>query len=265
MAFVDVGLNDHVLTISLNRPDRKNAINSGIVEQIALAFDRAIEDSEVRVVLLRGEGADFSAGGDLSDLDAMLDPDSKARSATFRGIARALTRRLFVTMDRVPQPILVAARGHVIGAGVQMAAVADLVIASETARFSLPNVCLAHITDHGETWHVRRKIGPSRFMQMALLGDRVDAASAEKFGLINYLVDDASLDEEAAMLAGRIAALPPVAARQMKQLIVAGPAESFDAQLSREEEALGRAVEAEDFVEAIRAFAEKRRPVFTGR
>ena len=265
MAKVECALDDHVLTVRMNRPERRNAMDGEMAEGLAAAFDRAAADPDVRVVLLLGEGKDFSAGGDLKNMDALLAADAETRSANFRNEARNVAGRLFGAMERVPQPIVAATRGHVIGAGVQMAAVADLVVASETSHFSLPNVSLAHVTDHGETWHVRRKIGPSRFMQMVLLGERLDAAAAERFGLVNFVVPDDRLEAEAAAVAARITAQPPVAAREMKALLTRPTADSFEAQREREEEALGRAVAAEDFVEAIRAFGEKRAPVYSGR
>jgi 2-(1,2-epoxy-1,2-dihydrophenyl)acetyl-CoA isomerase len=252
-----------VLRISLNCPARKNAINEQMVDTLADLFEQAALDDDLRVIVIRGEGADFSAGGDIKDIAPVLVQTPDQRAAHFQDVVRRDSMRLFLAMDRLPQPVLVAARGHAIGAAMQMVCVADLVVASETARFCIPQVHLAHTVDHGESWHLPRKIGYARAIQLCLLGERLDAATALGFGLVNWVVPDAELDARAEVIASRIAASPPVAVRGMKALLRASAySETFAEQFEQENVMIGKAVSTRDFVEAIKAFIEKRAPVF---
>lgn len=256
---------DGVLKLTLNRPERKNAINDSMVATLSDAFEDLVHDPDVRVVVITGSGKDFSAGGDIKDIASVLVQSPAERSAHFRKVVRNDSMRLFFAMHRLPQPVLLSVRGHAIGAAMQMTAVADLVVASETARFSIPQVNLAHTVDHGESWYLPRKIGYARAMQMCLLAERLDAATAERYGLVNWVVPDAALDARTDEIARRIAASPPVAARGMKTLLRYSPTNSFEDQFEQETLMIGAAVATDDFVEAITAFVEKRTPVFTGR
>jgi 2-(1,2-epoxy-1,2-dihydrophenyl)acetyl-CoA isomerase len=256
---------DGVLWITLNRPKSMNAMNEEMFGALTTLFEALPGDSAVRALVLRGAGADFSSGGDLKDIGPVLELPPAERTAALSALVRSSAGRLFLAMDRVPQPILLSARGHVIGAAVQMAAVADLVIASETARFSIPQVKLAHTVDHGESFHLPRKVGLARAMEICLLGDRIAAADAARFGLVNWVVADTELDGRTEELASRLAAAPPVALRGMKQLLKASEGNAIETQFAAESDMIGRCVATEDFVEAIRAFSQKRRPTFVGR
>ena len=256
---------DGVLEISLNRPERRNAINGTMVATMSDLFEAVAHDRDVRVVVVTGTGKDFSAGGDIKDVAPVLAQTPDERSAHFRKIVRKDAMRLFFAMNRIPQPVLVGVRGHAIGAAMQMIAVADLVVASETARFCIPQIDLAHTVDHGESWHLPRKVGHARAMQMCLPGERIDAVTAERWGLVNWVVPDAELDARTDAIARRIAASSPIAAHGMKALLRSSATNSFEDQFEQENLMIGSAVATTDFVEAINAFVEKRAPAFTGR
>jgi 2-(1,2-epoxy-1,2-dihydrophenyl)acetyl-CoA isomerase len=254
-----------VLSITINRPAAKNAINNRMMKTLTGVFEALTTDEETRVVVLRGNGSDFSAGGDLKDIAPILQEGPEKRASMLRETVRHTSHPLFIALHHVPQPIVVSVRGHVIGAAVQMVAVADLVIASETARFSIPQVKLAHTVDHGESHHLVRKVGLGRALQICLLAERVDAAEAEKYGLVNWVVADGQLDEKTDTIAAQMAASPPVALRGMKALLQGSWGHTMEQQFAAEQDMIGRCVATEDFVEAIRSFTEKRAPTFTGR
>jgi 2-(1,2-epoxy-1,2-dihydrophenyl)acetyl-CoA isomerase len=255
---------DGVLSITLNRAEFKNAINKAMMQKMAEIFRSLREDGGTRVVLILGKGADFSAGGDLKEIAPVLSEAGPRRAEMLRETVRETSHPLFLAMDDVPQPILLGVRGHIIGAAVQMAAVADLVIASETARFSIPQVKLAHTVDHGESHHLVRKIGLSRALQVCLLAERVDAVQAEKFGLVNWVVQDSELEERAYALAAAMASSPPVALRGMKSLLRSSSGNTREQQFAAEQNMIADCVATDDFLEAINSFTEKRLPVFKG-
>jgi 2-(1,2-epoxy-1,2-dihydrophenyl)acetyl-CoA isomerase len=255
---------DGVLWLTLNRPGSKNAMNEEMMLALAELFEGLPDDPQTRALVVRGTGADFSSGGDLKDISGILAMAAAERTAHLRELVRSNAARMFLALDRVPQPVLVSVRGHAIGAAVQMTAVADLVIASDTARFSIPQVNLAHTVDHGESYHLPRKVGLARALEICMLGDRFDAAQAQRFGLVNWVVPDAELDTATARLAERLGRAPPLAARGMKALLRSSETRSLEEQFGAEREMIGRCVATEDFVEAIRAFLDKRRPQFTG-
>jgi 2-(1,2-epoxy-1,2-dihydrophenyl)acetyl-CoA isomerase len=265
MPMIDFTHANGIATIRLNRPERKNAINDEMVLALTDAFRAFAAETETRVVLLTATGPDYSAGGDLGNLAEWLSPDPDKRSTIFRSSVLNLSKPLALAIQRVPQPIVAAVRGHAIGVALQMVIMADLVVASDSARFSLPQLNLAHNPDHGESWALPRKIGMARAMQITLLAERIDAATAEKYNLVNWVVADTELDSRALEIAGRIAASPPIAARATKALMQGSDRLTLEQAINREADALGLSVRTDDFVEAITAFQEKRKPVFTGR
>jgi 2-(1,2-epoxy-1,2-dihydrophenyl)acetyl-CoA isomerase len=147
----------------------------------------------------------------------------------------------------------------------QIALLADFVAISTTTTFWLPNVGLAHNTDHGETYTLPRKVGIARAMQIALLGERTNANDAERFGIANWVVPDDELDEKGLSVARALARAPAVAVKAMKSLLKGSASAALDVQLVAEREALRSCAATDDFVEANRAFSEKRKPVFRGR
>lgn len=264
MAHIDVARRDHVCTITFNRPERLNAIDEAMVRQLTALCTDLADDAQTRVVVFAGQGKSFSAGGDLGDMAAWLLPDAAARGEKFAASVRDLSKPLTLALARVPQPIVASVRGHAIGVALQLVIMADLVIASETARFSLPQIDLAHTPDHGESWSLSRKIGLSRALQMALLAERIDGATAERHGLVNLLVADADLEARTAAVVQRLAASPPAAARNAKALLWAGTQGTLAEAMDREIASIGQVAAKADFVEAISAFGEKRAPRFTG-
>jgi 2-(1,2-epoxy-1,2-dihydrophenyl)acetyl-CoA isomerase len=254
-----------ITSITLNRPQVKNALTFAMCRELIALFRGLREDAATRVVLLRGSGSDFSSGADLNDVSTILDGEPKARSEAAMHQVHELSLPLFLAMGAVPQPVVSSVRGYAVGAGMQMALMSDMVIAAESAKFVLPQVRLGHNVDHGESWALPRKVGMGRAMQLMALGDSVNGRDAERFGIANWVVDDGALEQKTEEVVNRLASSPTVAIREMKKLLRDAPQRSLQEQLEAEARALGVCAATEDFAEAIGAFLAKRKPTFKGR
>lgn len=256
---------DGIAWVTLNRPAVKNAITRAMCADLAGIVELLRDDSDTRVIVFRGNGADFTAGADLKDISKDLPADPRERGAEVAAMARNIAWPIFLSMHELRQPIVASVRGHVIGAGVQMVLSADLTVASETSRLLLPQVKLGHPVDHGESYYLPRKVGLSRAMQLALLGETAGAADAEKYGLVNWVVADAELEKKTGEVVARLAAGAPVALHETKALLRDSSRRSVAEQFAAEAQALERCAATEDFPEAMNAFIEKRKPAFKGR
>lgn len=251
-----------VATVTFNRPRVKNAISNAMAAQLIEIMADLRDDDGLRVVLFRAEGADFTAGADLNDLESDMPEDGEARRALMAERIRDVSQKIFLTMDSIKAPIVASVRGHAVGAGAQIMFGADLVIASRTTKLSVPMVKLAHVTDHGESYFLPRKIGLGRAMQMMLLGDTVTAKAAERLGLINILTKDDDLEGETEKLVRRIAASPREAVHRSKALLKGSLQRTFAEQFEAEREACSACAAHPDFPEALNAFLQRRKPNF---
>lgn len=259
---IDVMLRDRGLWININRPDRRNALTEEMFVALTAAFERAAKTDEAKYVLITGTGRDFCAGGDIGEFDKILGQSAEEQAASALSQFGKITVPWFRAVLAVPQPIVVAARGNAIGAGAQLLFAADLVLASDTLKIALPQVKLGHTLDHGESVSLARKVGLGTAMEMALLGDPVDAAFALRTGLVNRIVEDGALDQAAADLAMLLGKGAGLALRETKALLRESTEALWEGRLRREGEAMSRCAAAPDFREAILAFSQKRRPEF---
>jgi 2-(1,2-epoxy-1,2-dihydrophenyl)acetyl-CoA isomerase len=262
---VDLQVDQGLATITINRPERMNVLTDAmIVDLTDIARDLAGEP-ECRVIAIRHAGKNLSTGSDTGDLTDVAAQSSSARERIFyHGLATRIQPLLRAYLA-LPQPVVISARGHAIGLGAQFLLTADLVVASETLKITLPQVQLGHVFDHGESYLLPRRIGHRKAMELALLGDRMSAIDAERFGLINFLVSDAELETRTNDILARLMALPPLALLSSKALMRSSESADLDTQLSAERMFVSRCASSEDFTEAMNAFAEKREPRFTGR
>ena len=244
-----------VHVVSLNRPERLNAFDRGLQTALRAALERAAEDPGCRAVLLRGEGRGFSAGQDLTDL---VDGDDLG---TLLEQNYAPLIRLIRTM---PKPVVCAVHGVAAGAGANLALACDIVLAANSARFIQAFVRIGLLPDVGGTWFLPRLAGDARARAMAMLGDPVDAAQAQAWGLIWRVVPDDALMREAEALAARLAGLPTEAIARMKRAFGAAATQTLDQQLALENELQRELGGTADFAEGKRAFLEKRPPRFAG-
>jgi 2-(1,2-epoxy-1,2-dihydrophenyl)acetyl-CoA isomerase len=248
-----------VCTITLNRPAALNALNQDLALGLRDAVFAAEQDSAVRCVVIRG-GQSFMAGGDLKWFDELVRSRAPAQNRTeferFAGEVHAVV----ISLRRMPKPVLAAVRGAAAGFGLSLMMACDLVIAADNAYFSLAYSLIGASPDGGSTFALPRIVGAKKAMEIALLAERFDAATAERLGLVNRVVPAASLDEETGKLAARLAAGPTAVYARTKQLLNASLNSSLETQLQREAEAFAQSASEPAFAEGVRAFIEKRKP-----
>jgi 2-(1,2-epoxy-1,2-dihydrophenyl)acetyl-CoA isomerase len=252
-----VSASEGIAEITLNRPERLNAIDHLLAARLAAALAEIDRDPSVRAVLLRGAGRTFMAGGDLKDFRDAGDQ------------APAAVKRLIVTFHEVIRsirtlraPVIAAVHGAVAGGGVALAQACDFVLASDDAVFAPAYLKLGVNPDGGATSVVTRLVGERRALEWLMLGDPLPAAEAERLGLINRVVPLAALEGEARRLAQRLAAGPHQAQASLKQLIWQASSTSLDAQLDAEAEGFKALAATPDFREGLAAFFERREPRF---
>jgi len=246
-----------VLTLTLNRPERMNAFNIALHDALADALKRAAND-DCRVVLLTGAGKGFCAGQDLAD--RVMAP-GEARPDLGETIDKRYNP-LIRTLRKLPKPIVCAVNGAAAGAGANVALACDIVLAARSAKFLQAFARIGLVPDSGGTWLLPRLVGEARARALMLLADPIGAEQAEAWGMIYRAVDDDQLMGVAREIAERLAAGPTHAYGLMKRAFAASSTNSLDAQLDLERDLQREAGAADEYVEGVRAFLEKRPAVF---
>lgn len=249
---------DHILVVTLNRPAASNALNTRMGLDLMEVFEALSIDLEgLRAVILTGYGDKaFCAGGDLKERNGMSDESWQAQHAIFERMVRA--------MMGCPIPLIAAVNGAAYGGGCEIAAASDFVYAATSARFALTEVTLGIMPGTGGTQNLARAVGERRAKEIILSGQPFTAAEAERWGLVNRVVEPSELLEATMAIARRIAANGPIAVRQAKQAIHRGLQMSVWDGLAFEIEAHNRLVPTEDRREGVLAFNERRKPNFRG-
>jgi 2-(1,2-epoxy-1,2-dihydrophenyl)acetyl-CoA isomerase len=259
-----VGREGAVATVTLNRPEALNALNRELTLGLRESLFSMEVDETVRCVVIRG-GEHFMAGGDLKWFKSMSEGRSAAENRVqFEGFIHEV-HALIVSLRRMPKPVVASVRGAVAGFGMSLMMAADLAIAADNAYFTLAYTLVGVSPDGGSTFALPRIVGQKKAMEIALLGDRFDAAAAERLGLVNRVVPASSLDAETQKLAARLAAGPTAVYARTKALLNASLGSSLESQLQREAEAFALSASQPDFHEGLAAFVEKRKPRFSGR
>jgi enoyl-CoA hydratase len=250
---------DHILLVTLNRPESSNALNTRMGLDLMEVFEQlAIDLDGLRAAIITGSGEKaFCAGGDLKERNGMTDESWRSQHLIFERMVRA-------TMG-CPIPVLAAVNGAAYGGGCEIAAASDFVYAATTARFALTEVTLGIMPGMGGTQNLARAVGERRAKELILSGLPFTAREAEAWGLVNRVVEPADLLETALAMAGRIAANGPLAVRQAKQAIHRGLQMSVSDGMAFEIEAYNRLVSTDDRREGVLAFNEQRKPVFRER
>lgn len=246
-----------VAILRFNRPQALNAIDVSMAQAFLAAVRGLAADPGVRALLLCGEGKGFMAGGDLAVLSA--DPQGGA-AALIGPLHEAL--QLLATLDL---PVIAQVHGVAAGAGLSLMLQADFVLAAKGTRFNLAYVNIGASCDVGASWALPRWVGLRRALEIALLGDMLDAEAAERMGLINRVVAADALPAEALALAQRLAAGPTRALGQLRRLLRGSVERDLPAQLAAEEAAFQACAATADFREGVDAFFARRKPAFQGR
>lgn len=255
--FVGYSEDDAIATVTLNRPERLNALNEPLKQQLGQIFlDLAFNDT-VRAVILTGAGRGFCASGDVGNLGKFSPFSTRER---FRRLHRAMA-----AIANLEKPVVAAVRGPAAGVGFAMCLASDMVIASETARFSMvfKNVGLA--PDGGAVFFLTQALGLMRAKELVFSGRAFSAAEAHALGIVAKVVPDAELEAEARAAAEMLARGPTMAFGIAKRMFKAMTVPTLEAFLDLEAVSQGLAVLSEDHAEGVAAFLEKRAPVFVGR
>lgn len=243
--------------LTINRPDKLNALGAKVHEEGVAALEALRTDDEVRVVVITGTGEkSFIAGADITEFEGQT-------PVTQRAMFQEKT--LFNSIDQFPKPVIAMINGFCLGGGNELALACDLRICNEKARFSQPEINLGIMPGGGGTQRLTHLIGEGRAMEMILTGDMIDAETAHKFGLVNHVFPADQLEEETMKIAGKIAEKAPIALQLCKEAVKFASRSSLDEGLRREVDLFAICFSTEDKQEGVSAFLEKRKPEFKGR
>ena len=248
----------YVVTVTLNRPELMNAMNTAMGEDLLACFDALHRDRDVRVVVFTGAGDKaFCAGGDLKERNEMTDETWRAQHVIFEQAAFRVLR--------CPVPVIAAVEGFALAGGCELAILSDFIVASETAVFGVPETTLGIFPGIGGTQLLPRVLGAPLAKELIFTGRRMKVDEAKAHGLVNHVVPAGQARVKALEIATRIAANGPIAVRQAKKAIAYGMETDLDTAMILAIEAYNATVVTEDRLEGVRAFNEKRKPQFKGK
>ncbi len=250
----------NVASITLNRPEAKNAFSSDMIRLWRDSLERARVDSSVRVVILTGKGDTFCSGGDIRDM-----AEGKLTSWDMKNFLWEGVHRIVLAMEDLDKPVIAAVNGAAMGAGLDMALMCDMRLCSHRARLGESYILMGLVPGDGGAFFLPRLVGLAKAMELLLTGEVIDPGEALRIGLVNRVVPHDSLMDEAMKLALKIAAMPPQAVRMMKRVVYQSLDCTLRTHLDYVSSQLSLLSETEDHREAARSFLEKRKPLFTGR
>jgi 2-(1,2-epoxy-1,2-dihydrophenyl)acetyl-CoA isomerase len=248
-----------IATITLNRPDARNALDMVMRRELAAVLDEIESDASARVVILTGAGGNFCSGGDVKTMR-----DKRHTAAEGRARVELLNRMVLRLVD-FPRPTIAMVDGYAVGAGSNLALCCDLIVASDRAKFGELFWKIGLVPDGGGTWLLPRVVGMARAKELIFTADIIDAAEAARIGLVNRVVPVAELEKTTRALAEKIAAGPPSVLRMAKHMVNRAATSDLAAALDLEAFSQGMAIAGEDHQEGLSAFFDKRPPKFTGR
>jgi|SRR5579863_942431 len=249
-----------VATLTLNRPEKLNALDDRVVTGLAAALNLAARESSVHAVVITGAGRGFCAGGDINEMTRLKKEHVSETFRSFLEAGHGVVRQI----RQMPKPVVASVNGPAAGGGMNLALACDLRIASDQATFIQAFVRIGLHPDWGGTFFLPRFIGTGRAVEMLFLGEPVKAEEAHRLGLVNYMVPHGRLAAETQKLAARLAAAPPLPLALMKQNLYERLETQLDLMLEAEIAAQMRCFETEDFAEGLKAFLDKRAPTFRG-
>ena len=251
----------NISTLILNRPDKLNALNLELFDELLLALKVINEDDEVKTLILTGAGRAFCAGADLGMIQNLGKEDFMPKFRRLIQKVQAVTNAI----EGLDKPVIGAINGAAIGGGFDIAIACDIRLASEAAVFSEAFIRLGLVPDMGATFRLPRLVGIARAKEIILTGDTISATEAERIGLVNWVVPANQLMEEAKKWAEKLAAGPPLAIKVAKQLLNNAASTDLHSALADEMVAQCQLITTQDHQEGIKAFLERRLPHFHGR
>lgn len=255
---IEATTDDGIAVLTINRPERLNALDLEMLAELEAALDAAESDGQVRVIVFTGTGKAFIAGGDIADLN------SRGGLAHYREFAECI-HRVFRRIEECDKPTIAAVNGWALGGGTEILLATDIRIAAETARLGVPEITLGLFPGAGGSQRLMRQIPPCRARELMFTGDTITAAEAVALGLINRAVPADRLMGEVRELAGRIAARSPLVLTLLKRTLRHGDEMPLRAALAYEQAMIGLALDSEDAHEGCLAFLNKRPATFRGR
>src|SRR5437870_767813 len=252
-----VETNDRISVLTINRPDKRNALNQATRDEMRGALNSLERSPESRVLVITGAGDKaFIAGADINEFEG--------RTALMQlDVMQGL--RMFDAIEEFPKPVIAMVNGFWLGGGLETALACDIRIASDTAKLGQPEINLGIIPGGGGTQRLTRLVGEGKSMELILTGDLLDAAQAKAIGLVNDVVPAAELQDRVRALASRIAEKSPIALRMAKEAVKTASRMNLREGLDRETDLFSLTFGSEDKAEGVRAFLEKRKPDFKGR
>lgn len=248
-------IDDHIVVVTLDRPDKYNALSPALVHALAEELDAIDKDEQIRCVILTGNGKAFASGADITDM-------------LKRGVDSYLDKeRLhdWDVIDHFSKPIIAAVNGYALGGGCELLMLCDIAVASENAKIGQPEIKVGVLPGDGGTQRLPRIVGQCIAMKMVLTGDMVTAEEARRIGLISDVVSSDELLPFAISIAHKIAAQPPLSIKQAKKCVRLARELPLNQGLLAEREAVTEIFDTEDRKEGMRAFLEKRTPTFSGK
>jgi enoyl-CoA hydratase/carnithine racemase len=246
---------DAVGIVTLDRPEKRNALSPDVMEQLAQAVEGFDQDRDVRCIIIAGSDEVFAAGADIKAMVERSLPE----------VLEASTMGFWRRVAACRTPLVAAVSGFALGGGCELALLCDMIVASETAEFGQPEITLGIIPGGGGTQRLTRVIGKQRAMELVLTGRRITAGEAQSLGLVTVVAPKGEWLDRAVELANVIARRPPLAAKLAKQAVLAAEEMPLTAGLDHERRLYELTMATEDRIEGMRAFLEKRRPDFRGR
>ena len=258
---IDVTEDSGITTITLNRPEKLNALAGHMRRDLAEALEAAGAERSAHVVVITGAGRAFCAGGDVAAMSELIERQDADEFSRLLGSAR----RVVTAIRQMTKPVIASVNGPAFGAGCNLALACDLRIAATTATFSQSFAKVGLHPDWGGTYFLPRLVTPNKACEMFFLGEAMDAAEALRLGVVNKVVEPEDLEAETRKLAERLRDAPAIALAAAKQAVYMSQAAELEEMLRFETEAQMRCFESHDGAEGCRAFLEKREPKFTGR
>jgi enoyl-CoA hydratase/carnithine racemase len=255
MSDVRVDRREAVGIVTLDRPEKRNALSPALMEELAAAIAEFDSDSDVNCIVIAGSDEVFAAG---ADIKAMAE-------RTFQDVIERSTIGFWRQIGACRTPLIAAVSGFALGGGCELALLCDMIVASDTAEFGQPEITLGIIPGGGGTQRLARVVGKQRTMELVLTGRRISAQEAHALGLVNVVASKGEWLKEAIELAGVVARRPPLAVKLAKQAVLAAEEMPLAGGLDHERRLYELAMASEDRVEGMQAFLEKRRPEFRGR